>query len=120
MKRLILFFVLFTSYAFAFENITVENFNDKVKNKKVIVDFYAPWCPPCKIISKELILYDKTQKDGVHIFKVNIDKQRDLLKRFDVKSIPTLVFLKNGKALYKEVGIQDKSEIASNVSKYLH
>lgn len=120
MKKIIIATLFLINSLFAFESITTEDFDAKVKNKKVILDFYASWCPPCKIISKQLTIYDKSKKEDIHIFKVNIDAQRELLQRFDVKSIPTLVYLKDGQPVFKEVGVRNNKEIAENVQKYLH
>lgn len=108
------------NFLFGFEQITKSNFDDKVGNKKVIIDFYASWCPPCKIVNKHLTIYDKLKNDDVTIYKVDIDTQRELVSRFDIKSIPTLVYLKNGKPLFKESGIRNNKEIKANVDKYLH
>jgi len=120
MKRFLLLMVFLSTTLFAFENITTANFDEKVKGKKVILDFYATWCPPCKIISKNLKEYEKTKTDDVVVYKINIDEQRDLLGRFDVRSIPTLVYLDNGEPVYKEVGVSNAKEISANVKSYLH
>lgn len=119
MKKLIFSALFFFNSLFAFEHLNKENFDTKVKNKKVILDFYASWCPPCKIVSKQLKQYQTLHKNKVHIFKVNIDAQRELMDRFNVKSIPTLIYLKDGKPLFKEVGVRNNKEIASNVKRYL-
>ena len=119
MKKILLVLLFFVSSMFSFENINSENFNKMVENKKVILDFYASWCPPCNVISKHLKIYDKSKNDNVYIYKVDIDNEKSLLKRFGVKSIPTLVYLKNGQPIFKELGIRNNKEIKSNVEEYL-
>lgn len=119
MKSILLGLFLSVSSLFAFEYVTVENFEEKTKNKNVILDLYATWCPPCKVIGKTLKKYAESKPDDVVIYKIDIDKERELLTRFDVKSIPTLIYMKNGKVQLKEVGIRSMNEISANVQKYL-
>lgn len=119
MKRFFILFCLFTLNLFAFEHLTVDNIDEKLKGKKVILDFYASWCPPCKIIAKNLDTYNETKPEQITIYKVDIDAQRELIKRFDVKSIPTLVYVNDGVALKLTVGVQSVNEINKNVNSYL-
>lgn len=118
MRTLLLTFIL-SSFLFAFEEINANNFDEKIKSKNVIVDFYAVWCPPCKIVAKHLKIYDKKSSDDVTIYKIDIDKNREILARFDIKSLPTLVYIKEGKPVFKEVGVRNHKIIAQNVKKYL-
>jgi len=119
MKRIILIVLLFVVNSFGFEHLTAENIDEKIKDKKVIIDFYATWCPPCKIISKNLNEFDGKKSKDVVIYKIDIDAQRDLIKRFNVESIPTLVFVDKGEIKYSKVGIQTVSELEKNTKKYL-
>ncbi len=120
MKKIVVALLLSLSSLFAFEHLTIDNFDEKIKDKKVIVDFYAPWCPPCKIIEKTLNKYEANKKENTVIYKVNIDKQRALLDRFGVKSIPTLVYVNNGEVKVAQAGVRSLDEIKNNVEKYLH
>ena len=119
MKKTLLILFILVSNIFAFEHLTVENFDEKIKDKNVIIDFYATWCPPCKIIDKNLKNFDKSKPEGITIYKVDIDAQRDLLSKFSVKSIPTLVYVVNGELKYLTVGVQSEEEISQNTEIYL-
>lgn len=103
------------SSLFAFEHLTSENFDEKIKGKKVVVDFYASWCPPCKIVAKNLKEYKKIKPKDVTIYKVDIDEHKALLKRFKIQSIPTLMYFKDGKLLKTDVGIQSFGQIQKRV-----
>ena len=119
MKKILLIVAFLVTNIFAFEHLTVENIDEKLKDKKVILDFYATWCPPCKIISKNLSSFDDIKPKDVVVYKIDIDAQRDLIKRFDVKSIPTIVFLDDGKIKYSQVGVQTVDDLKVNTKKYL-
>lgn len=97
--------------------ITVTNFENEVINsdKPVLVDFYADWCGPCKMLSPILHEIAKEKADVLKIGKVNIDEQMALAKRFQVLSIPMLVLFKDGKVVDKSVGYHSKKEINTMV-----
>jgi len=85
-----------------------KDFDSLIKNK-VVVDFYADWCGPCKMMSvvlEELV-------DDVKIIKVNVDKHEDIARRFGVMSIPTLLLYKDGEIVEKNIGFTDKETILS-------
>lgn len=105
MKKIVLILTLSFVGLFAFEQLTLKNFDEKIKNKNVIIDFYAPWCPPCKIISKNLEEFNKIKDKNIEIYKVNIDEQFDLAIKYGVKALPTLIFMKDKKILKKHIGI---------------
>lgn len=94
-----------------------ENFDEEVikSNKTVIVDFYADWCGPCKMMSP--ILEDIAQEvgDKVKICKINVDENRDLALNYDIMSIPTLIIFKNGNIIEKMIGLRDKQEILNSI-----
>lgn len=104
--------------SFAFEHLTVENFDKKIKDKNVIVDFYATWCPPCKVLSKNLEAYDKVKSSNVTIYKVDIDQAMDLAIKYKVRALPTLGYFKNGKFVTIEVGIKDVAQLSNSTNKY--
>ena len=91
--------------------LTKENF-DTIQNtdKKVLIDFYAEWCGPCKMVSP---IVDELAKEHPEflIAKVNVDEEQSLAADFGVMSIPTLVVIQNGKILKQSVGAMPKAKI---------
>ncbi len=91
--------------------VNKDNF-DSVKNseKTVLLDFYADWCGPCRMVSP---LVDEIAEENPQylIGKVNVDKEPELAQRFQVLSIPTLVVLKNGQPVNQSVGAKPKAQI---------
>lgn len=95
-------------------NLTTENFETEVMQARVpvLVDFWASWCGPCKMMSP---VVDKIAEDmgtNAKVCKVNVDEQRELAGKFNVMSIPTFVLLKEGKEVKRAVGVMDKNELA--------
>ncbi len=88
-----------------------EHLEDLVKSGIHIVDFYADWCGPCKMMGSVL-----EQMDNVSIIKVNTDTHPELSQEFGVMSIPTLVFFKDGKEIKKEIGFKSKEELENILS----
>ena len=94
--------------------VTAENFETEVmKNSKpVLLDFWAEWCGPCKMLSPivDAIAADRTD---IQVGKVNVDEQSELAQQFGIRSIPTLVVMKNGAIAATSVGYKPRSEIES-------
>ena len=92
-------------------NVTKENF-DEVKNseKTVLLDFYADWCGPCKMVSPMVDQIAEEHPEYV-VGKVNVDDEDELSESFGVMSIPTLVVLKGGEVAQKSVGVIPKEQI---------
>ena len=93
-------------------HITKENFeNEVVKSEKVVLlDFFASWCGPCRMVSP---IIDEIAEENEHIVvgKVDVDAQSELATQFQVYSIPTLVVLKDGKVLKQSTGAKSKAQI---------
>ena len=97
--------------------ITAANFNDEVlhADTPVLLDFYADWCGPCKMLAPVLHEIAEENADTLRVGKINVDEQMELAMRFQVSSIPMLVIFKDGKAVAKSVGYRPKAEIAAMV-----
>jgi thioredoxin 1 len=92
--------------------ITDGNFKDIVeKNSVVVVDCYADWCGPCKIISPLIDQLALEYKSKIKFGKLNVDDNMDTAQSFDVRSIPTLLFFRGGKLVDRMIGVMPKSEI---------
>mgnify|MGYP002865978883 CR=1 FL=1 len=81
--------------------------------KPVLVDFYADWCGPCKMMSPILDKLAVEWQDKLKVAKINVDDAPDLAQQYGIMSIPTLLFFKNGEVVDKRVGVVSKEEIVS-------
>ncbi len=88
---------------------SVEEFEKVIKEDKVLVDFYADWCGPCKMISPILEQVEKEEK--VTIVKVNVDELQDLAMKYGVMTIPNLKLFEKGKIKNENVGLMSKDEV---------
>ncbi len=93
------------------------NFEEEVlkSNNKVLVDFYADWCGPCKMMSP-IIDEIAEEKQGIKVGKVNVDNNQELAIKYDVMSIPTIIVFENGVPKKTFIGVTDKNEILEQLS----
>lgn len=92
-------------------SVNKNNFNSvKTSDKAVLLDFYADWCGPCRMVSP---LVDEIAEENPQylVGKINVNKEQELAQAFGVSSIPTLVVMKNGKIVQKSIGARPKSQI---------
>ena len=93
-------------------NINKENFREEVLNsdKKVLLDFWAPWCGPCRMVVP-LVEEIADERPDIKVGKINVDEQPELAQQFRVMSIPTLVVMKDGKVVAQAMGARPKQAI---------
>lgn len=97
--------------------ITDENFEEEVlkSDKPVIIDFYADWCGPCKMMSPIIDSIEEELGDKVKVGKVNSDENLKLVEQYGIMSIPTIVIIKNGQTIKTFLGVTDKKEIIDSI-----
>lgn len=100
-------------------NVTDQSFNNETSEGVVLVDFWAPWCGPCKMIAPVLEELDAEFGDKVKIAKIDVDHNQETAGRFGVMSIPTLLVFKNGEVVDQAVGFQPKEALAELLNKHL-
>ena len=103
------------------ETLTDATFDENVKGSDVpvLVDFWAEWCGPCKMITPVLEEIAEEQAGKVRIAKLNIDDNLDVTRRFDVMSIPTLILFKDGEPQVRLIGAKPKAALLEEISAYL-
>ena len=96
--------------------VNSQNFEEEVlkSEKPVLVDFYADWCGPCKMLSP-IIDQVAEENEDIKVVKVNVDDAQDLAMKYQVMSIPTLVVIKEGKEINRSVGLIDKNQVVNMI-----
>ncbi|KOO46891.1 thioredoxin [Priestia koreensis] len=103
----------------AIVHATDQTFNTETENGLVLVDFWAPWCGPCKMIAPVLEEIDGEMSDKVKIAKIDVDENQETASKFGVMSIPTLLLFKDGEVVDKVVGFQPKEALVEVISKHV-
>jgi len=88
-----------------------EQFKDFVKGHKVLVDFYATWCGPCKMLSPILEELEESNELNMPIIKVDVDKISKVASLYQIQSIPTLMIFENGKPIKRSIGFMNKNQL---------
>jgi len=92
------------------------NFSDIINDPQpVLVDFYADWCQPCKMVTPILKQVKDQMGDKVKIIKINVDNNQSVSAKYNVRSIPTLILFKNGQIKWNKVGVASANEIIQKV-----
>ena len=95
-------------------------FNELIKSSKpTLVDFYADWCGPCKVLSPLMEDVKKDLGEGATVLKVNIDNNVDVARMYQIRSIPTLMVFKEGEIVWRQNGVPQKEMIVESVKKFI-
>ncbi|GGG51260.1 thioredoxin [Bizionia arctica] len=86
------------------------------QDKPVLVDFFAEWCGPCKMMSPILKQVKDTMGENVSIIKIDVDKNQSLAAKYQVKGVPTLMLFKKGKQIWRQSGVLQKDEIINIIN----
>ena len=101
--------------------LTDNNFSNEItKHKLIVVDFWAPWCGPCKMISPTIEQLAAEYAGKVTFGKMNVDDNQEIPHRFGVQGIPTLLIIKKGKVIDKIIGVSQKSQIEAKIKPHIY
>lgn len=103
----------------AIVNVTDQTFTNETNDGVVLVDFWAPWCGPCKMIAPVLEELDAELGGKAKIVKIDVDENQETAGKFGVMSIPTLLVFKNGEVVDQVIGFQPKEALAATLNKHL-
>lgn len=98
------------------KDLTDKNFSHQIKNNISLVDFWAPWCMPCKMMAPVLNEIAEKENTGVQICKVNVDEYQSLASTYGIRGIPTTILFKNGKEINRFVGVKPKDFILKQIN----
>ncbi len=97
--------------------LTEQNFQQQTKNKVVLIDFWASWCAPCRMMAPVLNDVATELKGNSHVGKVDIQQYQSLANKFKVRNIPTMILLKNGAEVNRFVGVKSKEFLLKEIAK---
>lgn len=98
----------------------MSDFNDLIKEEKpTLADFYATWCGPCKMQSPIIEKVKEAVGDDANVLKIDIDKNREVARSYNVQSIPTLILFKSGEPLWRAVGLHQADVLEAKIREYV-
>lgn len=98
----------------------METFNDIISSDQlVLVDFFATWCQPCKMMHPILEQLKAAVGDKLRIIKVDVDKHNKIAAQYRIQSVPTLMLFRNGEVLYRNSGVMDKAELMALLDPFM-
>jgi len=98
----------------------MDKFNELINSDKpVLVDFYADWCGPCKMLAPELVAFKEKVGDRLAIVKINVDKNQALANVYQVRGVPTMILFKKGENLWRQSGYMNSNQLESTLSSFL-
>jgi thioredoxin 1 len=97
--------------------LTDKNFQHQTKNRLVLVDFWASWCAPCRMMAPVLNDVASELSGDSHVGKVNIEQFQSLAQKFQVRNIPTMILFKNGREINRFVGVKSKEFLVQQIQK---
>lgn len=96
------------------------NFSEIIKeDKPVLVDFFAEWCNPCKMLAPILVSVKEELGENIKIVKIDVDKNQQLAANYQVRGVPTLILFREGKELWRQSGVMQKHELVSLLQNYM-
>lgn len=101
------------------KTIKAQEFNEEIRDGVVVVDFFAKWCGPCKMLGPVIEELGNEMDGRVKFVKVDIDQSRELVGRYDIYSVPTIKVFKNGREVDTIVGFQPKNRLKARVNAQL-
>ncbi len=96
--------------------LTDKNFNQQLKNKKVLVDFWAEWCGPCKMMAPVLNQLAEDLPEGQAVGKLNVEEYQSMAQKYQVRGIPTMILFENGREINRFVGVKTKDYLKKNMN----
>lgn len=99
------------------KDLNDKNFRFQIKNNITLVDFWAPWCMPCKVMAPVLNEIAEEAGSGIQVCKVNVDNYQSIAAEFAVRGIPTMILFRNGKEVTRFVGVKQKNFLLEQIKK---
>lgn len=101
------------------EILNEKNYNEKTEKGLVVVDFFANWCGPCRMMSPILEEVQKDMGEKVKIYKVDVDESENLARQFGIMSIPTILIYKDGEIVNKHIGLWMKDSMMEELNEHI-